>query len=1700
MAAAELINTFENGMVMDSLKYLQAKGTYRYAKNMTKGDREHFGYGLAVEEGNKKLHTFSSNIVGAYYVESLDASVYFTVDGSIHLFDHNTREVTFVAQDKEFGCNWGFQDCEWISATFKTDQPCNETKVYWSSGCDYYVLNIAEMLNPKRKNAIKQSILKKDGNVCGYTCEYFKLMKCICSPNITPVISDKGGHKLEGGVYQFAVQLEDNGGNTSNWFSVTDPISVPSENNQPGEMSLSSIKLHITGLDCRYDKVNIAVVKTINGIITARLVDTRHFSTDGITLTYNGQDRGRELSFLEIMSKRKMYIRGKDVAQKDSQLYLYGIRQEKNLNMQRRVINEADLTFIEIETTAKMVERHGMRTLERGENYLFAVVYNYCDGTHSPAFLMRPLSTINEPKDVDADLKTPTGEAQKMTRPRGNTNDEGGVLGCSTGRCGGCAGGGCGAVTQNRATNNEEENTENKGDRFQENVASWDTAVEDMVEAGKCDNCQEPWCCHPETGECLDCATLSTGNCDGCHKDEEAFANDVPKFEDIIGNHTDELIYAAKDQDPQYDQYTFKTAAERLIEEVENAEYRVIKRDRFKISTSAAKGEAPEENPTGEIPDPTLIKEPTQKGFAESRGTVPPTEPVKQEEFASKWSDEYTDARGNYLLEETPKVVGRIAPQKVFSEEKYPDSVDCDGEFLYGSLRNTNVQLFRTPTADASKIVVPTATGVPSQNSTVDPINSVKIRLLGIEVKNIPQPRAEDLPKPLCGNNPYSIVMVPRDEVNSTVQAKGIMFGTFTGEANGETITYLRHGANSRCNLDRWVDDRRQSSIPSRKGNTLFGPGIAFYGLDTAIGRVGLSGRTLRTELKFDGQGYRYGLYEKGIEPTEGLTGRRVDQRGARQYINLNVPRSQLNTYDISALGYLDADAVTEVSGAVNKVSTKHRESCVYLESAYTINPTDSSFTADTLNHDCPIPDAFGIYGAIVRDVPDQYGSVTGMSFIKTGLEGRSFSTAYRGVIGDTFIGPYSFVRKGFVSDKVGNTFGTPERERTVCDSPNDLILQKFGLDFYPTQLPVSGDRSDAKNWAGGHQDNPWNQAYPNPPQDDYYYPKVQKTLITTWIESRINPWYRATGMTDAKELGEVFYPKLKDLKLDSASSSSKHPWEKSFLNRFYYRIDQPSVAQLMRKYLIKAFVGLLMPMLGLDKLSDITGVVDGVSTLMVGPIFVAYWYMMKKILTRDDFLDNMLGLPGCKTDAAGGETDHFLENFEDNYHAYNYDHSKLNTFNVYQAMPTNYNTCDCDDCLNGETTNEIYYSEKQIQNSPIDFYKQFKALSFLTLNADVGKLNKLITVGGDFYAHTTDFLIPIKFKNASVESSVGTLILGGDRILEEPTPYFEGVVEGFAGNLDPNAGINTNIGYVFIDRQARKLFIFNGKAPTVASSIGMDRFFKEHLDFCGLSGCHDEKNEAGTYYSLGFDPIYNRILVTKKELNSAHSFTVSLDVSGEQPSWTSFHDYIPQDYVWDRKNLYTLKDKSIYLQNSNEGVFRTFYGSEYPSEVEFVTVGDSESFLYQDTFINSEAEVGGLRNLDDTFNRIAAYNSTEGTGTRPVRIYGDNADTRLNPGDEYSETGEIKLHKVKRGFRFNTLKDNVKTNCGNYPMIIKDKCEPIEKINEEIFSCLPDQRRNYRGKVLQDDHIVYRFTYDRDPSVLLRLLTVKTNATKEIR
>jgi hypothetical protein len=1753
-------NSYTGGMMLDTIESMQLPNTYRYARNAILGDKTAYGYGLSNEEANELVATVGAAIVGHLFVERLNASIIFAEGDIIGYFDHDLDEYKEVARASEFGCKWNFSTCSWIDSEFKTIQPCDELYVYFASGdCTYYRVNLSELLNPVRKAALIASI--KAGSVsktnCGYSCSYFHLLNCVCTPKITASTSENSGHSLESGAYKFAVQLEDNEGNKTNWGEVSQPIYVGSKSNQAGEITSSSISINLTGLDCRYDVVNIAV---INGYGRAEIVASRQYSTDGITFTYYGQ-KGRAIDIEEIITKGKKYLRGRSLEQKDSRLYLYNIRQEKNPNMQRRVFASAKLQFITIQTSAKLAERYNLRSLAREENYLFGVVYKYCDGTFSPVFLMSPsggggggsssssssttggttdgrtanpnsgqqsipgtggdssssaaASTSSSGSSYTPGSTAPaSGKEEQYIRKRGNTR-----TGCAA--CCGCSGSGCSAGAGGGQNPNGLKPASEVSE-FRNESAPFSTSLGNWTESAKCNDCHPPVCCSTDAEGNVVITTLPDGgDCSGCDEDEVAIATDGPDLQKAFVDHTDQTTYWANDTAQRPTSSTIKEAADNLISAVNNAE--VVERIKasYTISTKiTAPGQGEEIEETGNsevtIPQSAASSPRTEVVTAQEIDNVagdekeddpeitqssrtpapaPETPPTVSTASGIPWGDYHHNITGNSDLDGQIKVVEYWNPRTITTQNLYPDSKDCEGQPIYGGKANSPVELFGTPTAVQSPIIQPISKGVPNRFSpSSDPNYAADVRHIGIQVTGIPLPSNDEdwFPKPLCPNEPYRIVMVERDHINATVQANCLATSCFTANSGGQPHYFARHGMCSKDKCDIHVMEGE-----SHKTDSSGAPGgYNLHGLDTNIGKVGLSGTKIKKNALVNAQGYRYGLYSEGKKPNDRLSGNRVDQRGARQMLNANLFAPQGGEYNIDGISYVNADEKSlPVTGVTDPVCNGYREASVFVKVSGSLGQEeDNSFKMDTMDHEVPISDAHGWNVSIIREIPDQYGAVPGMKFIDTGVRSNGRNGSVKGFTGDVFIGPYSVKRTGYVSDKVGNLFPTPQRDRTVCDSPDDLLLQNLDVNHYPTRLPKSGDKSDARNWAGGYLDqNALAVAGGGPPIRDFYYPKVQKTLIVTWLESRINPWKRATGIGDQTLSGMAYYPNLHGMHLDSHVLRD-HPWEESFLNRFYYRVEQPSPAQLLRKALIKNIIEVIIPALGLLEASTKQLPTDITSYFLVLPGLISYWRLLKDVVTREDYLNKMVGISDCKTDDEGGELDNHITQFEDNYHDYNSQFSALTSENYYKAMPLNYNTCVCDSCTDKQTTNEIYYSNKQVAGAVIDAYKNFQGLAYNEIGVDGGKIRKLFKWNGDFFAHTTEGIYLIKYDSITTQTSRGLAVAGAAEHVLEPFALFEGIVEGHAGIQDPNSSITTPYGYFFIDREAKRLYRFDGKTSHEVSQKGMFNFFKEHIDFCEIGDCHDEKNEGSTFYSLGWDNRYNRLLITKKSQKQKESMTLSYyPLAGDGGKFVSFHDYIPQSYMWDRDGFYSTTGGKIYKHNIKDK-YQNFYGKDVPFEVEFVAnAGNQEWFTHKWTQIHTEAEKGDLKGMDVTFEKMSARNFTQGTGTMPFKLFTDNKDSAIRMLDRIEEDKNFLLQGVRRRYTFNSIIDYTLPRCETKPLTLLGDCEWYPRINESIYSCEVNQSSEFIQRRMKDDHLIYRLTYDGDRETKLRLLGVKT-------
>lgn len=1666
-----IINTFDGGLNWDSHITNQNPTTYRYALNAIESDLYQNSF-ISNEHGNRLVKEYGAKITGKIYLQSRNSTLYFLQNGELHLFSHRDGSSKFVCSDKEFGCNWYLDGCEYIEPIYKYIKGCNELHVYWSSACEYRWINLDEMLSPKRKEALKSSIQAGEGcrsnpdckEGCGNrTCDYFKLLKGASAPRVTAHAYESGGSNAFAGVYEFITRYIDEDGNTTNWFYFTQPASLGSEHNLGGEISRGHIELKLSDLDCSYSYVEIAMLRTSDNIYSAEAFKLS-YSSRNASFIYTGQ-KGRAIDIAEILERRKRtLVKGRALYQYAGRLWLYRLKHEFNVNWQPQVDN-FKVEWVAYETTAAYARENNLRGFCYGESYAFGAGLNFADYTKSDIFhipngggggettqipenrnqdALEQRATSNKPEeptqdpntesnagssnsanDTQAQIPTVTYTPKKYTRDRVQKPNEAGATNTDLGY----------------------------EDRLKTVVDTIDAQLNALCTSDECRNCP-------------------SGT---CSPNQQKVDNMLRSWEEMLSQFTEDKLNIKAPI--TYTVSSLREGASAIIESVKQRE---------------------------------RIKEEAAKVTLSNSEITPGSQNLEQR---SDNSGSIYDSEGRLLSNEHIKVVksGTCAP-KIERNIKYPLTKDCNGENIY-SLAGQNVKHFRMPSENQVNYYKSGSRGVPSKlTPDADEHGDLTVILLGIKISNIQLPKGEDLPKELNKTNPYTIYMIERTEANKTVLAKGLALRTYLAQNQGKTHVYQRHGVNSFETVEKTID--MGGNNPRMVKNPTAHESFVLYSPDTLfkVGALGVTGFVDIGEVS--GIGYRHNLYAEGIQPSNQLYGTRVDQRGTCQAVNLNVFTAGSGNYDnptpCTGAAFVEANTVRSSPGiemSIYPLMNRWRESCLWVGGRLPalkkgVTPdADASFVGDTLDHSVPIHNASGNIVALVRSLDDQYGDLPNASYIPI-LQGNG-STTISGLCGDTYTDSISIKRSGYVSDRVGNKFpigggsstdGRPsnkKEDRSIKDNPEDVIKSYVGM-WYSTKLPKSGDVADAKNWAGLHTTgtvDDWNTAKSKTsPDSDYYYPKVVKTLITFTCQSSVNLSKRV--ISDKFE--EKFYPKLGSYHLGSHAPEN-HNWVKSYLNIFGADQNQPSVWKQNAKILIGTILGIIMPMSQVKELTDLTEVTNVAGYFISAPMLAAMWYLMKQVLFTNDWLDQMLGIPQVKTDEEGGEDDTVLSGFHDNFCSYDWSYSKMNNYSIDRGIPDPYYTCRCDDCLGGETSNEIVFSNKQILSSNIDSYRNFNGLDYLNVKADSGKLYKLFSNNNKLFAQTDDKLFIIHQNSIEPNSFQSGLYT-------EAYEIGENIPEGIHGTIDPKASIMTQYGFFWIDRQARKIYQFD-ESITEISNKGMYNFFKDHLNFCSTADCVDEKG-SGVWYTMGVDPRLNRLLITKNDPSG--SWTISYSLAKQK--WVSFHSYTPDDYNWDRDDFYSIKGSQVWIhKNNDEGeqgdsspcTFQNFFGEKYPHIIDFVIKDKIDQ--YQEPFsLNSfvlSTQSCSCSNNDlvlfsrrKTFDQIAICNSWQSGGLSNIVLKNTE-----NMREKISQPlGCILTEYQHHGYRLNNFYDVTQDYCS--PLITKETCNPQYEFTNYDFG-----KASMSNRVLEDNYFIVRLILnDTDDKLYTRY--IMTNIEKSVR
>ncbi len=852
-------NNFLGGMNRDALPSMSPPNTYRTAVNAQIEDFDYTNFGLVNEPSNELCFKIEEGfeIAGWGYIEERDSFVVFSYNKETKISQigvGNTKSCTYkiVLEDKDperFINKFCFSPSEKIVPQFKHLRPCNDLWMYWSNGFTYYRLNL-------------------DADLCDIRYEDIVLFDCKCPAVIEAFVIEEGSDLLDVGAYQFACQLIDDDENKTNWFQISNPVYLTSDDNKRGDKSDKAILIEIDNLPKSFPKVAIAAIKTVGGIKTAEVLTKLYHNGKKITYIYRGRDNDDEpIEISEILSRKTGFIQGKDLIQRDGRLFLYNLKEEWNLDAQSYV-NKIETRFNAWKLPAKYAGE--TPTLPRGEVISLGAVFNYCDGTSSLGFHIS--GRRGNPDDftvIPTDDPFNCSECEKKKWQLENTAFVEKDL----------------CVRKTSELNYQSES----GVRYKYNPpttvykkidyellqrckneigsttghltganCSGSTPCSDGGDCAEGELCIDGGCCSgncPTYGiPCSSCDVCSGRSADSCDPPPNVGADCDECGELGIITPTDLLkgLVSCPDGSECVDGYCNGTGKP------------------CEFCSSCGGGDYYLKVNIGESYDP--ITDPPVDALEVD--DCPPGDPI------------YDDTGCRIIGFKPSKVaVGRFGYWE--SSELYPKQKVCNGDYLYGELAGQPIRHHLVPGEELIPFHVSKNEGVVCD---LNPDNyewlNTDVVVIGLEFCNIELP--PNPPKPYCPFNPISIYWQPVDQKDRRITARGLMTHTFLGQIGNRYYAVPKNGVNSLEYFDRHLN---QQNSNNRGGTAHFNQtgqnSFTFHSPETQFQKIPLLADRLEVPFEITGKGKRYGIYAEGEEPIN-MWHTTTNQRGTRQAINLN--------------------------------------------------------------------------------------------------------------------------------------------------------------------------------------------------------------------------------------------------------------------------------------------------------------------------------------------------------------------------------------------------------------------------------------------------------------------------------------------------------------------------------------------------------------------------------------------------------------------------------------------------------------------------------------------------------------------------------------------------------------------------------------------------------------------------------------------
>lgn len=359
----------------DAAKLEQPQDTYTHGKN-----------GIWFENSIKNEPGFLPSSMNIPYtpmgtVETDTYPIIFSTDNTnsaLGFFDVDTDTYTPIIDDSTLGYKFGFNTAYPIKGEARRNYK-NEIEVAWFD----------TLTNPKFLNTVELGTSLND---------------YLLFPEATPPDVDLtmiAGGNLGMGAYYVAVKYSKIDGTITAYNTLSAPLIATSDNFStiPGTNTGKALNIALTNLDTRFDRFTIAVVQSLNNIITAYELPELPV-TGTANFIYTGAEVVDQITLDEVLTPSAFYQGVAAMTQLNDQLYMANMIEQSNIDWQ----NYANLVKIQwvsslntITTTPNIPITSGkIRGFMHEESYCFYIVLKLTNGRSSRAFIVpgpAPLST-----------------------------------------------------------------------------------------------------------------------------------------------------------------------------------------------------------------------------------------------------------------------------------------------------------------------------------------------------------------------------------------------------------------------------------------------------------------------------------------------------------------------------------------------------------------------------------------------------------------------------------------------------------------------------------------------------------------------------------------------------------------------------------------------------------------------------------------------------------------------------------------------------------------------------------------------------------------------------------------------------------------------------------------------------------------------------------------------------------------------------------------------------------------------------------------------------------------------------------------------------------------------------------------------------------------------------------------------------------